>query len=102
MRSFSEVIKSDKPVLVDFSAEWCGPCKMMPPVLKEVKDKLQDKVIILKVDIDKNPDAARAYQVQSVPTLIVFQNGIVKWRQSGALPASQLMNVLRQFVPSTV
>jgi thioredoxin 1 len=103
MRSFSEMIKSEKPVLVDFSAEWCGPCKMMPPVLKEVKDKLQDKVIILKVDIDKNPDAARAYQVQSVPTLIVFQNGIIKWRQSGAMPANQLMNVMRQFVePSTV
>lgn len=101
MRSFSEVIKSDKPVLVDFSAEWCGPCKMMPPVLKEVKDKLQDKIIILKVDIDRNPDAARAYQVQSVPTLMVFQNGVVKWRQSGAMPANQLMNVMRQFVQAS-
>jgi thioredoxin 1 len=92
--SFGELIKGHKPVLVDFSAEWCGPCKMMPPILKELKDKVGDSVTILKLDIDKNPAVANAYQIQSVPTLIVFRDGQVKWRQSGVTRADQLKYVL--------
>lgn len=96
--SFTELIYSDKPVLVDFYADWCGPCKMMTPILREVKDQMQDKVTIVKVDVDKNPQAASAYSVQGVPTLLIFQNGVVKWRQSGVVPAAQLQQVLKQFV----
>ncbi|MBS1662691.1 MAG: thioredoxin [Bacteroidetes bacterium] len=92
--SFGEIIKGHKPVLVDFSAEWCGPCKMMPPILKELKDKMGDRVTILKLDVDRNPAVAGAYQIQSVPTLIVFQDGEVKWRQSGVVRADQLKYVL--------
>jgi thioredoxin 1 len=98
MSKFIEVIDSEKPVLVDFYAEWCGPCKMMPPILKEVKDTLGDEVRIIKVDVDKNPQAAQAFNVQGVPTLIVFQKGQVKWRQSGVVPASMLKQVLQQFI----
>jgi len=93
-KSFSEIIKGHKPVLVDFSAEWCGPCKMMPPILKEVKDKLGEQVTILKMDIDRNPVVASAYQIQSVPTLIVFRDGEVRWRQSGVMRAEQIKAVL--------
>jgi thioredoxin 1 len=94
MNKFQELINSDKPVLVDFFAEWCGPCKMMAPILKEVKNKLGDAVTIVKVDVDKNPDAARQFNIQGVPTLMVFQKGEVKWRQSGVVQARQLEQVL--------
>lgn len=93
-QSFGDLIKGHKPVLVDFSAEWCGPCKMMPPILKELKDKVGESVTILKLDIDRNPQVANAYQIQSVPTLVVFQDGQVKWRQSGVMRAEQLKQVL--------
>lgn len=92
--SFGDIIQGHKPVLVDFSAEWCGPCKMMPPILKEVKDKMGDEVTILKMDIDKNPNVAASYQIQSVPTLIVFRDGQIKWRQSGVIRADQIRSVL--------
>ncbi len=97
MKNFKEVIASDKPVLVDFFAEWCGPCKTMAPILKQTKDLLGDKVTIIKVDIDKNPQVAQQFQIQGVPTLILFKAGQIKWRQSGVVQASNLVSVFNQY-----
>ena len=96
MASFSDKINSDKPTLVDFHAVWCGPCKMMEPVLKSVHQKMGEKISFLKVDIDKNPKAASVFQIQGVPTLILFRNGQIKWRQSGVVSAQMLEQVLNQ------
>lgn len=95
--TFKEMIQSDKPVLVDFTATWCGPCKMMAPVLKEVKQAIGDTAIIIKVDVDKNKQAASEYQVQSVPTLILFKNGQPLWRQSGLIQKAGLVGIIKKF-----
>ena len=96
--SFSELIQSEIPVLVDFSAEWCGPCKMLAPILKELKSKVGDAVKIIKIDIDANEELANSLKIRSVPTLIVFQNGEAKWRESGVMTVVQLENVLKEFM----
>lgn len=90
-KKFSEIIKQDKPVLVDFFAEWCGPCKMMSPVLKEVKECLGDRITILKIDVDKNQALASEYNVRSVPTLILFQDGLIKWKEFGLIEKNELI-----------
>lgn len=96
MKSFQDIINSEVPVLVDFFAEWCGPCKMMAPILSEVKQNLGDKALIIKVDVDKNPEAAAAYQVRGVPTLILFKKGQILWKQSGVVPAAELSRIVRE------
>ncbi len=93
---FYKLIEGDKPVLVDFTAEWCGPCKAMSPILAKLKQTIGDGVIILKVDIDKNQHVATAYKIQSVPTLILFKNGRICWRQTGLTSADSLRNIIEK------
>jgi thioredoxin 1 len=94
MNSFEKHIDGDKPVLVDFFATWCGPCKLMPPVLKEVKDKTGDKATVLKMDIDQNPYYSQKFQIQSVPTIILFKKGKMIWRKSGVATAKEIIGQL--------
>ena len=94
MSKFQELLQGDVPVLVDFFAEWCGPCKMMAPELKKLAEMKGDALRIIKVDVDKNPQAAMAYQISGVPTLVLFRKGNVLWRKSGAMSASQLARIM--------
>lgn len=94
MSNFDTIIKSEKPVLIDFFATWCGPCKMLGPVLKEVKDSLGDRVSIIKIDVDKNQQISSQYQVRGVPTMILFQNGKQLWRQSGVLSKEEIIKTI--------
>jgi thioredoxin 1 len=93
-KKFSEIINSKTPVLVDFYADWCGPCKTMKPILEDLKNELGDETVIIKIDVDKNSAIANSYQIRSIPTIILFQNGKVKWRQSGVVSATTLKNVI--------
>ena len=92
--SFGYLINGDKPVLVDFSAEWCGPCKMMAPILKELAAKMGERIRIIKIDVDRNPAIAGKYQIQGVPTLILFERGNIRWRESGVRSASDLQKIM--------
>jgi thioredoxin 1 len=96
MATFNELLQSDVPVLVDFSAEWCGPCKMMAPILKDLKTRMGGQVKILKIDVDRNPSLAASFKVQGVPTLMVFSKGDLRWRQSGVIQAAELERIVRQ------
>ena len=98
MATFQEIVNSDKPVLVDFAAEWCGPCKMMKPILKDLKNQMGDDITIITVDVDRNQAAAAQYNIRSVPTLMIFKKGESLWRQSGVLQASQLQSILKQYL----
>ena len=96
--SFSELINGDKPVLVDFSAEWCGPCKMMAPVLKDIAHKFEGKISVIKIDVDRNQEAAQSYNIVSVPTLMIFKNGKILWRQSGAMPLNAMEKIIEKYI----
>ena len=94
MSSFQQIIEDSKPVLIDFFAEWCGPCKMMPPILNQLKANMGSSLRILKIDVDKNPDVASKYQVRGVLTLLLMRSGKILWKQSGVLQAGELQQVI--------
>ena len=92
---FQEIINQDKPILVDFFATWCGPCKMQAPILEELKQRVGDTASIIKIDVDQNPQVAAQYQIRSVPTLIIFKNGEIRWKQSGVFPTNELERLIK-------
>jgi len=96
--SFNNIINSDTPVLVDFYADWCGPCKMLAPILKQVKDELGSTLKIIKIDVDKNQSLANTYQVRGVPTMLLFKNGKQVWRQSGVLQKNDIVGVVQEHI----
>ena len=98
MGNFIKLINGDVPVLADFFATWCGPCKTMAPILKEAKNKLEDKVTVVKIDVDKNQVAANRFSIRGVPTLILFIKGEIVWRKSGILSAEQLLSEIHPFL----
>ena len=98
MSTFQEIINSDKPVLVDFFATWCGPCQYQAPILQEVASEIGDAAHIIKIDVDKNPSAAQTYGVRSVPTLLIFKSGSVVWKQAGVQQKEELTRLLKSFM----
>ncbi len=101
-RNFKEIIGSNKPTLVDFYADWCGPCKMMNPVLQQLAGELKGRVNIIKIDVDKNQHLAQKLNVRGVPTLIIYKKGKIVWRSSGVSTALQLKNILKQYYEEAV
>ncbi len=94
MNAFQQLIQKDQPVLVDFFATWCGPCQMLAPILKQVKESLGERITIIKIDVDKNQAIVAQYQVRGVPTMLLFQNGKQLWRQSGVLSKEELIKII--------
>lgn len=97
MASFSQIVNKEIPVLVDFKADWCGPCKTMIPILKDVKQQLKETISIIKIDVDKNPSIASQYQIRGVPTLMIFKEGKEVWKQSGVVQSNQLIEIIKRF-----
>lgn len=100
MASFKELVQSDRPVLIDFHATWCGPCKTLSPIVQQVAQELGSKVRVLKIDVDKNQVLANNLGIRGVPTLMIYQNGALKWRQSGVVPAQEILNRLNPLLPN--
>jgi thioredoxin 1 len=98
MSSFQKLINSEKPVLIDFSAEWCGPCKVMAPILEQVKKEIGDKATVIKIDVDRNQSVAQSLNITGVPTLMIYKRGKQLWRQSGVLDKNRLIGILNQFI----
>lgn len=98
MAGFKDIVASDKPVLIDFYADWCGPCKTLAPIIKQVKSQLGDRAKVVKIDIDKNQALSSSLQIQGVPTLMIYKDGEMKWRQSGVVPAQAILQQLEPYL----